>query len=160
MNKIKLTQGQFAEVDDEDYEWLNQWKWCALKHRNTFYAVRGIEINGKWTTQYMHILIMGDNPLKLNVDHRDGYGTNNHRSNLRFCTSQENSMNRVSPKNCSSEYVGVCWNKRSCKWVAYILAEGIRKHLGYFHNEEDAARAFDAATLERNPKFNRLNFPI
>ncbi|MFA5238384.1 MAG: hypothetical protein WC476_01575 [Phycisphaerae bacterium] len=41
MKKIPLTQGKFALVDDEDYEWLNQWKWCAHKKENTSYAVRG-----------------------------------------------------------------------------------------------------------------------
>jgi hypothetical protein len=27
MKQITLTKGQFAIVDDEDYEWLSQWKW-------------------------------------------------------------------------------------------------------------------------------------
>lgn len=39
---IPLTQGKFAIVDDEDYEYLSQFKWYAEKHRKTFYAARTI----------------------------------------------------------------------------------------------------------------------
>lgn len=27
---IKLTQGKFAIIDGPDYDWLNQWRWCAV----------------------------------------------------------------------------------------------------------------------------------
>ena len=40
MKKILLTQNQVALVDDQDYDWLNQWKWCAIQGRYTFYAMR------------------------------------------------------------------------------------------------------------------------
>ena len=40
MKQIPLTQGKFALVDDEDYEFLMQWKWCTLRIRNKYYAVR------------------------------------------------------------------------------------------------------------------------
>jgi len=51
---ITLTQGKFAIVDAEDYDWLSQYKWCAAKDRYTFYAHRGC--NG--TTVSMHRAIM------------------------------------------------------------------------------------------------------
>jgi len=40
MKQIKLTQGKFALVDDEDFEFLNSFKWYAMRHKNTFYAGR------------------------------------------------------------------------------------------------------------------------
>ena len=41
MKYIKLTQGQVAAVDDEDFAYLTQFNWCAVWMRNRFYAVRG-----------------------------------------------------------------------------------------------------------------------
>jgi len=35
-----LSRGKWAKVDVEDYERLNRYKWCALRGRRTFYAVR------------------------------------------------------------------------------------------------------------------------
>lgn len=48
----------------------------------------------------------------------------------------------------TSQYKGVSWHKREGKWRAAInLAEGQKKHLGYFTNEEEAARAFDVGAI-------------
>lgn len=159
MREIQLTQGKVAFVDDEDFNELMKYKWYTLKHRNTFYAARGIINNGKWKVQLMHRLIMGDNLEKPMIDHKDGDGWNNQRYNLRPCTNQENQMNRRPNRSCSSEYIGVCWDKPKQKWMARIRINGDRKHLGFFSIEEDAAKAWDNASLERNSGFNRLNFP-
>ena len=40
MKEIKLSQGKVTLVDDEDFEYLNQWKWCAMKGNSTFYVIR------------------------------------------------------------------------------------------------------------------------
>ena len=40
---IKLTKGKTTVVDDEDYEWLSQWKWLANRNNRNhekFYAMR------------------------------------------------------------------------------------------------------------------------
>ena len=38
--QIPLTQGYFATVDDEDYDFLSRWKWYARKDQKNFYAQR------------------------------------------------------------------------------------------------------------------------
>lgn len=137
MKRIKLTQGKFALVDDEDYEELNQYKWCAQKAPNTFYAVRGATSRKQIL---MHIHLLGKHP-GMEIDHRDRNGLNNQRSNLRFVTHQENARNQSKRLNCSSKHVGVSWHKRDGVWRAQIVTDGKQTHLGSFKNELDAIKA-------------------
>ena len=58
MRQIKLTDGQFTQVDNEDYEWLNQYVWRAERHKNTYYAVTDVVINGETRKITMHDMIM------------------------------------------------------------------------------------------------------
>ena len=86
------------------------------------------------------------NPLNLEfVDHIDGNRLNNHINNLRWVTNQQNHCNRTKAK-------GYCWNKRDNKWMAYIIYNGKKKHLGYFNNENDAKNAYLVAKAERDVK--------
>ena len=160
MKEIQLTQGKVALVDDEDYEWLNVFKWHASRGNNTFYARRHIVVNGKWKKQNMQADVMGEQNLGIMIDHIDGNGLNNQSSNLRSCTAQENQMNRrKSDRNFSSMYKGVSWFKRTKRWMAYIKINQKRYYLGYFDIEEDAAKAYDVSAIERFGEFAKLNFP-
>lgn len=88
--EIQLTQGKVTLVDDEDYEWLSQWKWCAKDGRNgNFYAFRA----SKNKSTYMHRLIL-DTPKGKVTDHINGNGLDNRRINLRICSYRENSHNK------------------------------------------------------------------
>lgn len=158
MKEIKLSQGLVALVDDDDYEWLNSFKWCVRKGGNNFYAKTGIRGHGIRAKQDMHKLIMGNNPLKPMIDHKDGNGLNNQRDNLRFCTAQENQMNARPQLNCYSLYKGVSWDKKRKKWVAYIRINRKMINLGGFNLEEDAAKAYDVAAIKHCPEFAKLNF--
>lgn len=137
MKKIKLSQGKFALVDDEDYEYLNQWKWYAQKVKNTFYAIRTDRTSGKRKTIRMHRIIM-NTPEKMETDHKDHFGLNNQKYNLRNCTKHQNSMNKKLYEKTSSKYKGVSWYPRYQKWIAYITLNRKRKFLGYFSSEKEA----------------------
>lgn len=93
MKLIPLTQGQFAVVDDSDYEWLNQWKWYANRNRYTYYAVRSDHTNGIIKQILMHREIM-NTPNGMVVHHIDHNGLNNQRCNLKNCTESENQKNQ------------------------------------------------------------------
>ena len=159
MKKIKLTQGKYALVDDEDFERLNHYKWFAQRSGNTFYAVRNITTGkGKQKTISMHRVILslgfGD-PQK--VDHKNHYGLDNRRDNLRICTHRQNMQNMNPHKNGSSAYKGVWWSKEKQKWLAAIRVNGKLKHLGIFVSEREAAKAYDKAAVELFGNYAQVN---
>jgi hypothetical protein len=159
MKLIPLTQGMFTKVDDDMFEYLNQWKWCALKGGNTYYAVRTLNIkkDGKWSCKSirMHREIMNAKKGEM-VDHKYHDGLDNQKSNLRLCTQSENLKNKKS--SGTSKYLGVCWINRDKKWQATINLNGKNKNLGLFTNEENAAISYDKAAKIHHGEFANLNF--
>jgi len=155
--EIQLTQGKVAIVDDEDFEYLNQWKWHTHKSHNNFYAVRCITIsNSKQSQIKMHRLIA--KPTKdMVVDHVDGNALNNQKINLRICTSMQNSINRKLNVNNKTGYKGVDYIQTLNKYRAYINTNRIRKHLGCFIDPIDAARAYNEAALKYHGEFAHIN---
>lgn len=143
MKKIELTQGKYALVDDHDYKFLMQWKWCAAKSGNTYYAIRACRINGKRTTIRMHRVIAERMCLDLSheIDHKGRNGLNNQRYNIRDSTGKQNQENRGLNKNNKSGVKGVDFHKASDMWRATIRHNGKLIHLGLFDRLKDAVAA-------------------
>jgi len=158
MKEIKLTQGKAALVDDDMFDYLNQWKWRYLKgkHERTGYAVRneGNRHNRKMIR--MHVVIMKP-PPGMEIDHVDLNGCNNQRYNLRICTHSQNQMNINKRRDNTSGYKGVTWNKWHHSWYAFIRINGRRISLGYFYDPKDAARAYDCKAIELFGESARIN---
>lgn len=157
MKQIPLTQGKFALVDDEDFEELSKVKWRANKGGNTFYAIRSVYFDFISKSFLMHREILGLNYSEFHVDHIDGNGLNNQRSNLRICTHRENMMNRATNKNSTSHYKGVSWARDRKKWRAEIEVDAKRIKIGCFETEKYAARAYNEAAIKYHGEFARLN---
>ena len=150
MDKIPLTQGKEAIVSAEDYDYLMQWKWCAHKDGNKFYAVRYLGAR-------MHREILKRMGIEAaHTDHIDGDGLNNVRENLRGCTAAENQRNRGKQRNNTSGEKGVSWHKRDRKWHARIMLNGKSKHLGCFNNPQAAKEAYAKAARELHGEFHHL----
>ena len=161
--EIALTQGKSAVVDDADAPLVAGYTWRAWRHRNTWYARVWECKDGVYKLLLMHRVILSD---AEEVDHFDGDGLNNRRVNLRASTTRNNHRNMRVQSGRSSQFKGVTWFKRDSKWRAQISAGPILEngksknlHLGYFADEADAARAYDAAARRAFGEFAALNFP-
>lgn len=142
MKKVPLTLGQFALVDDEDYERVVSFgKWRAHWSRNTYYAeiLAGAEND---VALKLHRFILNLPKEGWPVDHRNGDGLDNQKGNLRILTPALNSLNRVRlHKFNRSGVTGVCFFKATGKWGASITLNKKQYHLGFFDTVEEAAFA-------------------
>lgn len=150
MKLIRLSKGKIAKVDDEDYEWLMQWKWS---------------FDGKYAQRYfcetknmkMHRQIM-DAKDGEQVDHINQDKLDNRRANLRLCTDTENKRNSPLRKDNTSGYKGVYFEKSKRKWHTHIAINGKIIYLGLYETAEEGARVYDDAARKYFGEFASPNF--
>lgn len=104
--KYAVGAHQFALVDDEDFEHLNQWAWKAKPNGggNNVYAVRNVKVDGKLKTVRMHRVVLSAESDQMDVDHINHNSLDNRRSNLRLVSRSANVLNQrqVTPNgHCS-----------------------------------------------------------
>jgi hypothetical protein len=144
--------GLCALVDAADYEWLSRYTWFAKSSGGgPFYACT--RCNGKMCS--MHRMIMNP-PEGMVVDHKNRYGLDNHRVNLRNATPGQNCINRAWGTGVSG-FRGVRpWGN---KWEARIGHQRRSVYIGLFDDPAEAARAYDRKAVELHGEFACLNFP-
>jgi hypothetical protein len=155
--EIQLTQGKVAIVDDEDYDYLNQFKWFANNNNGKFYVGRSITVSkNKKIRIFMHRFIMKPEKVMV-IDHLDGNPLNNQKNNLRICTHAENMRNSKINTNNKSGYKGVSFQENRNNYRASIKFNNKTINIGNFINPIDAARAYNAAALKYHGEFANLN---
>ena len=156
----KLTADDLHNLFDANYEegtlyWKKRDESMFSSKRS--YSVWNARFSGKQAftanhnTGYKHGLIYGKPYLAHRVlfamkhgewpkyvDHINGVRTDNRITNLRSVTRTENSCNASKPSSNTSGHIGVSWNNRDKRWVAFISLNKKRKALGNFINIEDA----------------------
>lgn len=147
---IPLTQGKYAIVDRQDFEYLSQFQWYTVRSHDNgqpiSYAARSVNVNGKKVRSWMHVELM-NTPPKLHTDHKNHNGLDNRRKNLRIVTPSINILNSRLRSDNTSGYKGI--NKT--KFGTWTVTIGINKkkiYLGCFKVLEEAVKARTKAEKE------------
>jgi hypothetical protein len=143
--------------------------------RGKYLSVKLSNYNIK-TQMYIHRLIAetfitNHNPAKYKyIDHINRDKNDNRVGNLRWCNQSQNNYNvkitKMNGKNCSSNYKGVCWDKRDSEWEVRLKrtkTDGRTIYRERFLNEIEAAKAYDIAVIKyryKDLKYHILNFDI
>jgi len=105
----------------------------------------------------LHKNLLGKQEKGYVIDHINRNKLDNRLENLRIITQKENSYNRSKNINSSNKYKGVkkCGNN---KFTACITKDSIKREIGGFETEEDAARAYDMMAEELFGEYAGKNF--
>jgi hypothetical protein len=125
----------YTTLNLEDYKRLEKYKWYAVRGCKTNYVQAS---EGKLRLS-LHREILNC-PEDLVVDHEDGDGLNNIRSNIRVTTYLENNRNLPTPHNNTSGHIGVS-STESGNWRAYITHDNRQVPLGTFFSYQEAVDA-------------------
>lgn len=146
MKRIPLTQGKFALVDDEDFEYLSQWKWHVT---NTIGMPHGYA--RRTGSVYMHRVITKA-PNEKVVDHKNGNTLDNRKQNLRVCTDGGNQANRNKVNvNNTSGISNVYFSKdknRIKRWRAIVKRNYRKINLGSYLTKQEASEAVEKYLAE------------
>ncbi len=153
-------------IDQEDRSWFDQYTWTASDNGcGTVYVHRRTRKHegGKPRKIYLHRALIRAGSGQI-VDHINRNSLDNRKANLRIASSAVNNINRGKNRTwrgrpTSSGYKGVSWSNKRKKWHSYIWFDNKRMHLGYFTEDKDAARAYDAMVYELHGEYAYLNFP-
>lgn len=149
---VKLTKGMVAYVDDCDSERISKYSWCATQSGKTPYAQSRIGQGRHGKREYMHTFLIGKRE-GFQIDHIDGNGLNNRRTNLRHVTRSQNQWNRN--PNQGKRFKGIIYSRG--KWIAKIKKYGQRMTIGSFNTEVEAALAYNREAKQMFSQCARFN---
>ena len=152
MKYIKLTQGYKCKVDDEDWELLKNYNWhVTIPKSSTKYAKRRIGHRNI----FMHRIITNC-PINMVVDHIDGNGLNNQRSNLRIVSRAQNCQNSNHQKRNTTRYKGVV-KRPGGKYEVNIFKSKKAYYLGRYDCKHEAALIYKNKAIELFKEYAKLN---
>lgn len=153
MQRIQLTKGAFAVIDDDAFVFISQRRWHLSPRGYAHCNIWNKDLK-RYDSCLMHRLLMGATKGQC-VDHRNHNKLDNRRSNLRTCTVSQNLQNRRLRITNTSGFKGVYPSGK--KWQARITAKGQRYYLGLCTSPEDAAVMYNVAAQLFHGEFATLN---
>jgi hypothetical protein len=147
--QLPTPQGIFILVSDEDYERASQHSW-PLDSRGYAHATI------KQKNVLLHRWLVGAREGE-EVDHKNHNTLDCRRENLRRCTKSQNMANMRIPRNNTTGFKGVTYDKRVNRFTARIKVNRHHRHLGSFVTAEEAAVAYNFAALESFGEFAYFN---
>lgn len=151
---ILLTNGGEALIDKRYFNKVSKYKWYKHTVNKHTYVWRTSRFKGKMIK--LHTFLMRT-PKGMMVDHINGDGLDNRKSNLRLCLPCENSRNQKLKSKNTSGYKGIHFSKPNKKWVARIGVNYKRICIGSFIDKIDAIHAYNKYCLKYHGKFARPN---
>jgi hypothetical protein len=140
-SRILLSQGKYAIVDTEDYEWLSKWKWTL--HSQGYAYRNNREGNRTPRIIFMHRAV-NKTPLHLVTDHINRNRLDNRKFNLRSVTKTANAFNTKRNKNNTTGERGVVYRSEKNKWIAQITYNHQPVYIGIYVTKEEAVVAYNA----------------
>jgi hypothetical protein len=106
----------------------------------------------------MHELVFGRKARKgYKLDHENRIPLDCRTCNIREVTDSQNAHNRSKQEGTTSQYIGVSYCKKKCKWQSIIICKGERYNLGAYEEEYDAAYIHDIWAIFLYREFARCN---
>lgn len=161
MKKIKLTKGRYAIVDDEDFDYLNRFRWnCKNNQGNGGLSVTtGIQGYSKKDTisvpMWAFLIQKKHKKVHRIINYKNGISLDFRKENLQLIDAaiaghvrkkyKMRSDNRTGKR---SKYKGLCWLRKNKKWQVSIIRKQNRCYVGVFRDEKEAAIAYNKKARE------------
>ena len=154
---IILNSGAECIVDEDMFDFLNQWNWYENKGKSMSYVTRVFwsPFLKKRVNVSMHRLVLGLTDKNIMCDHINKNTLDNRKCNLRPATRSQNMSYRKAKDNGHSKYLGV--QKSRKMWKAEIVHNYKQIYLGTFKTQVEAALAYNKKALELKGEFASLN---
>lgn len=152
MKTIYTRKKEEILVDDDDFDYLNQWNWYITRKGYAARTEHGGKSGKVDKTIFLH-RIVNKTPEGLVTDHINRNKTDNRKENLRSATNTTNQRNRGLQKNNTSGESGISWHSQNNKWWVRIYIGKKTYSFGCFLKIEDAIKA-------KNDGIKKLNKTI
>jgi hypothetical protein len=153
---VKLELLGRAKNTEQNYFLISKSKLEYVLRHSWYLDSNGYPMTYTARSKTLHKNLLGKQESGYVIDHINRNKLDNRMENLRIITAKENSYNRTKNKNSNNTYKGV--KKSGNKYIATISKDKVKREIGGFETEEEAAKAYDMMAEELFGEFAGKNF--